>query len=149
MAAEKIKFSKLEEWVNCYSENAIGRETKNVVIPLDDIKALIEYCNSHPESDTINGIRFYLVRQNDFGRDTVYNGQSQISLVGVPVVNYKDNDFDPKNQLIQHDGGNDLMDNDEEIFSVFPKADTHEHSGLCPYNCRGSINSKSIIITHS
>lgn len=143
MAAGKIKFSQLEKWVNDYIENAIGRETRNVVIHLEDILKLVDYCKNHPESDKINTIRFYLVRQNDKDREIVFNGQSQISLVGVPVIDYKDNDHDVDGNLIEHEGGYDLKEG-SEIFSIFPHDDSHEHSGLCPYNCRGSISGYSI-----
>lgn len=139
MAAEKIAFKKLEEWVANYENNALARETKNVVINLDDIAELVNYCKNHPKSNAINSIRFYLIRQNELGRDIVFKDQSQISLVGVPVINYQDNEFDVNQNLIYHDGGYDLKEGDE-IFSIFPQGYNHEHSGLCPYNCRGSIN---------
>ena len=140
MAAGKIEFKKLVDWVANYDNHAIGRETKNVVISLDDITQLIDYCKTHPQSASISSVRFYLVRQNELGRDIIFNGQSQISLVGVPVLDYKDNEFDDNGNLIHHKGGNDLKDGDD-IFSIFPQSNDHEHSGLCPYNCRGSINS--------
>lgn len=142
MAAEKIKFSKLVEWVDSYSKNALERETKNVVINLDDIKELVKYCDEHSKKDKINSIRFYLVRQNekDRGRDIVFDDQTQISIIGVPVIDYKDNEFDVNNKLIEHKGGYDLKEGDD-IFSIYPFHVSHEHSGLCPYNCRGSLNS--------
>ncbi len=145
MAAEKIEFKKLEEWVANYEKNTTPRETKNVVISLDDINQLMDYCKTHPQSASISSVRFYLVRQNELGRDIIFNGQSQISLVGVPVLDYKDNEFDANGNLIAHKGGNDLKDGDD-IFSIFPQSNNHEHSGLCPYNCRGSINNNSITL---
>lgn len=139
MSSGKINFGILEGWSKNYENNAYERETKNVVIYLDDIKNLINYCDQHKESDKINSIRFYLVRQNEFGRDIVFGQQSQISIVGVPVIEYRDNEFDPNGNLIQYAGGYDLKDGND-IYAIYPQSQDHEHSGLCPYNCRGSIN---------
>lgn len=148
MAADRIKFSELEEYVNCYSESAMGRETKNVVLHIDDIKALVKYCDEHPETAKINAVRFYFVRQNDKKREIVFNGQSQISLIGVPVKEYTNNEFDDHGVLINPEGGYDIIEkkaDGDEIFSIYPHGEEHEHSGLCPYNCKGSINGSVII----
>lgn len=145
MASEKIKFSRLEKWVADYENNSLKRETKNVVINLSDIQDLIDYCNGHDQKSKINALRFYFVRQNDLGtnRDIVFDDQTQISLVAVPVLDYTDNEFDADGKLLNPEGGYDVIEkttDGDEVFAVYPISTNHEHSGLCPYNCKGSIN---------
>lgn len=145
MAAELIKYEKLRKWTTNYDDTAIGRETKNVVFFLEDLKEMIAYCENHPNTSEINAVRLYLVRQNEFDRDLLSNGQSQISIVATPVLNYSDNEFGPDDKLSNPSGGNDVLDGKDldEVFAVYPLSSTHEHSGLCPYNCKGSLNALS------
>lgn len=143
MAHEKIELSKLKKWVADYNDNLFNdRETRNVVFKLEDFKDLISQCDNHPKAKEINGIRIYLVRQNDHSngtRDKVFRDQTQISLIAVPTLNYSDNEFDDDDKLIPSKDGCDLIENDT-IMCIYPSSPNHEHSGLCPYNCQGSLN---------
>jgi hypothetical protein len=150
MAHKKIKLEHLKKWVKAYNDNLVNdRETRNVVFKLEDFKDLISQCENHPKAKEINGIRIYLVRQNEHSnstRDKVFRDQTQISLIAVPVLNYRDNEFDKDGKLIPSGNSCDLIE-DDSIIGIYPFSPDHEHSGLCPYNCEGSLNDDIQAIT--
>ena len=131
----------------------------------------------------INAVRFYLTRQNNISEKNVVNGniddnitdtnsllevqerrmtvffddnfepQTQISLLALPVLNYKievrpDNKYtNCLNKFRQHttneEGwwvGKDYRPNESEVHCLYARNALSEHSGMCPYNCDGVEN---------
>ena len=142
----------LQGWIDNYKDTIHPRETKNVLIDFKDLKSLVVGIDQLNKSGVVNisGVRIYLVRQddhaNDVGRqrDKILYGHTQISLAIVPVFNYHNEKYySLTGRVIPEDGydtggADDYFDNNE-ILCLTPGALSHEHSGLCPYNCGGSI----------
>ena len=152
-STETLTKKKLQEWIENYKDTIHPRETKNVLIGIDELKKFIEEIETlnKTEGAGINGVRIYMVRQDDYKnydgeeRDKIIYGHTQISLAVVPVFNYCDEGYytqthsqnpDPK---YNPGGANDYFDKNDKILCLTPGTPTHEHSGLCPYNCGGSI----------
>ena len=150
---ENLSKQRLQGWVNNYKDTIHPRETKNVLIGIDELKKFIEEIETlnKTEGAGINGVRIYMVRQDDYKnydgeeRDKIIYGHTQISLAIVPVFNYHNEKYySLTGRVIPEDGydtggADDYFDNNNEILCLTPGALSHEHSGLCPYNCGGSI----------
>lgn len=155
--------TRVAQWIRDYvSTRTHRRETMNVVFELKQLRDFISYIDHQNirlcdtgntnESDEINAVRFYFVRQNDIVDLTPENGndrrdpvfidergqkQTQISLVAVPVLNYYRNTARHTFDGTDYDAGND------NVHCIYPYSNLSEHTGLCPYNCKGSLNELS------
>lgn len=85
-----------------------------------------------------------------------FEPQSQISLLALPVINYNheprpENEYTKKlDNFRQHNTreeywwcGKDYIPNNDEIHCLYARDAVSEHSGLCPYNCDGTMDGES------
>lgn len=166
MSLQIVPLKRLKKWIKDYVDSRIhGRETMNIVLELNQLKEFIRFIDTHnnqlEHSDpmhvsekAINAVRFYFVRQNDIEdttpednnthRDPVYfdandNPQTQISIVGVPVINHRWAPY-PDYPGYMHQVGKDYIGDKKKVPCVYPSGPYSEHTGMCPYNCTDSLN---------
>lgn len=182
MPVQRESFKRIKSWIKNYRKSKFHiRETNSVVIDLNKIRRFLAYIDAtnrrRVAEKQINGIRFYLVRQNDYFvnhsndgtdqnntreivfRDNTGTDQTQISLLGLPVINYHVkcvNENHPNTphtllddclgEFVGYDEG--LEDaiaaasrgNDVMMNCLYAASNQSEHTGLCPYNCDGTMD---------
>lgn len=148
MSTFNVPLDQLQEWIANYDDNVTYennpegyKETRNVVFALQDLEALVAHCKTNAQ---VNAVRFYLVRQNDYANGTrhiIFDNQTQISLVAVPVLEFENNGEDANgNPTIPTGKCKDWITNNA-VTCIYPNQTLPltEHGGLCPYNCEGSL----------
>lgn len=150
MIENKLPKASLQTWVDDYKETTPLRETKNVLIVLDELISFVDEIKKlNTNGANINAVRAYFVRQDDLknkngiAREKITGNHSQISIAVLPVIKYARSDYkDKKGVTHKYGGAEDYFDkNDDTILCLTPgdKATDHEHTGLCPYNCGDSL----------
>jgi uncharacterized UPF0160 family protein len=166
MAVQRELFSTIKKWIKSYRTSKFHiRETNSVVIDLDKIRTFISHIDQinsdRATRKQINGVRFYFVRQNDYfvnhpndntdgnnTREIVFkdnNGidQTQISLLALPVINYR---VQSRAFVGEDEGIAEAIkalkfeDRDIMVDCLYAASTRSEHTGLCPYNCAGTID---------
>jgi hypothetical protein len=133
----------LKEMVKSYRENLDNNETRSCLLALADIKSLIDYYSDRSNLDqeaAIDGFRVYFFRQEAGKEYSPYEqkilnvgSKGQMSIIMVPVHNFKDTWKDNKRTLYC----DDMFNKNNECLAIWPGG---EATGLCPTNCGGSID---------
>lgn len=117
---------------------------------ISDVNVLYDKSINDNLDDRNNKLKIQQRRMTVFF-DKDFQPQSQISLLAVPVLNYRQ-EYRPSNEYIerlnefrQHTNkedswwvGEDYRPDTEQIHCLYARHYSSEHSGLCPYNCDGT-----------